>query len=214
MPNEKSSTRQEILALIKRRGEATVKQLSREVGISSMGVRQHLATLEKERLVQWRNERQKVGRPIQVYSLTETAEKLFPSTYGPLVISLLDQLAEMDGTEKVLQLLKSRQERLRAEYRKRMEGLAGEDRFRALAKIRDEEGYICESFVNSRGEDCLVEHHCPIAFVARRYPQVCSYEQDLLEQALEAKLVRREYLISGGKSCSYQKVLQKESDDE
>lgn len=206
MSNDKNSTREEILDLIKRRGEMNVKDLSQKIGISAMGVRQHLATLEREKLVQWRIQRQKIGRPIQMFSLTESAENLFPSTYGQLIISLLDQLAMIDGPEKVLKLLKSRQEHLRTEYRKRLEGIKGEERFRVLAKIRDEEGYLCEYHVNSSGDHCIVEHHCPIASVARKYPEVCSFEQELFEQALETKLVRNEYLIAGGKSCSYQKI--------
>lgn len=203
MPHERSSTRSEILGLIKTHGEMTVKELSKEIGITTMGVRQHLATLERESLVECRMQRQKVGRPVQIYSLTEEAEEFFPSGYVRLALSILDVLAEMDGPEKVSQLLKRRTQKMLGDYRERMKGLSLREKFEVLAKLRDEEGCMCEVVVGMDGKCSLIEHHCPIAMVSRKYPDMCSFELELFEKSLGTKLVREEHMASGGKRCAY-----------
>ena len=203
MSRDHQPTRQEILNLIKHNGEMTVKELSADIGITTMGVRQHLATLEREGLVQCRMQRQKIGRPFQIFSLTDAADKQFPSTYGEFALSLLDQIAAMDGTEKVDALLKRRQQQLKSVYNEKLKGLKGRKRMEALAKARDQDGYMCELTVLPDGKSCLVEHHCPIAAVAKNYPQICALEQELFEETLDMHLVREEHLATGGKCCSY-----------
>src|SRR3990167_9315351 len=72
------STRQHILEYLQRQGRATVKELGNLLGLTSTGIRQHLTVLERDGLVDAREERGRVGRPTLVYSLTEKADALFP----------------------------------------------------------------------------------------------------------------------------------------
>ncbi|MDA0841627.1 MAG: transcriptional regulator [Planctomycetota bacterium] len=203
MANEKQSTRNTILNLVKKNGEMTIKQLSDVLGITSMGVRQHLESLEKEELIQCRMERQKVGRPVQIFSLTESANKRFPSGYEPLVLGLLQDLEALDGPEKVHQLLHMRKEGLAKEYRAKMLNADDDDRFAILAQMRDLDGYMCEALKGEDGKLCIVEHHCPISEVARKFPEICSIEHALFEEALDTRLQRHEHIMNGDKCCKY-----------
>ncbi|GAF88364.1 unnamed protein product, partial [marine sediment metagenome] len=74
------STRQQILQYLQRHGRATVKELGSLLSLTSTGIRQHLTVLERDGLVDAREERGRVGRPTLVYSLTEKADALFPKT--------------------------------------------------------------------------------------------------------------------------------------
>ena len=49
---EQGHTRQEILDLLRRRGQMTAAELSESLGIGAVGVRQHIALLERDGLVQ------------------------------------------------------------------------------------------------------------------------------------------------------------------
>ena len=206
MLSDKNSTRNQILELIKKTGQMTVKDLSEAIGITTMGIRQHLTSLEGEGLTGSNMRRQKVGRPVQVYSLTESADELFPSGYGHLALSILDELAEMDGPEKVDELLERRKNRLSEAYKQKLEGLSTEEKFKELAKIRDEDGYMCEAVDRDGGKFALVEHHCPIAIVSQKYSVMCSLEISLIEEVLGTKLKRAEHQGSGGKCCCYEQV--------
>ncbi|HEX6971242.1 MAG TPA: winged helix-turn-helix transcriptional regulator, partial [Limnochordia bacterium] len=66
----------------------TVKQLSQAVGITPMGVRQHLESLSRAGLVRFEWEKRGRGRPNQVFSLTADGDELFPRTYADLALGL------------------------------------------------------------------------------------------------------------------------------
>ena len=202
MPQSEGTTRRQVLELLKRKGEMTAGQLAREIGITSMGVRQHLSGLERDDLVETRVVRQDRGRPAHYFVLTDAAERLFPVRYGQLAVELLEQIAETDGPEKVDSLFALRTERLEAEYKLQMAGQPLAEQVRLLAEIRDREGYMAESLVDG-DEYILVEHHCPIYEIARRFPKVCQFEQELFERTLDAGVRRDEHKIVGDDRCRY-----------
>jgi predicted ArsR family transcriptional regulator len=183
----------------------TAGQLAGEIGITSMGVRQHLSGLERDDLVETRVVRQDRGRPAHYFGLTKEAEHLFPVRYGQLAVELLEQMAEIDGPEKVDALLALRTERLEQAYNEEMAGQPLADRVRVLGEIRDREGYMAESHADGADGDeyVLVEHHCPIYEIAHRFPRVCQLEQDLFERTLDAGVRRDEHKILGDDRCRY-----------
>lgn len=187
-----------VLDLLKVHGPSNVPALARLRGVNANAVRQQLSALQREGLVEVRVERRRRGRPTHLYLLTAKAEALFPQAYGPMALALLRQIRELDGGRKIEALLARRMRELAAAYRKRLAGRSAAEKLRELARIRDEEGYIARV----RGRS-LCEHHCPIAAVAREFPQVCAYEKLLFEAVLGRRLERTEHLASGGRACVY-----------
>jgi len=187
-----------ILDLLKVHGPSNAPALAKLRGVNETAVRQQLVALQREGLVERREERRKRGRPTHLFALTAKAEALFPSAYGPFALALLRQIRVTDGEEKVETLLRKRMRTLAAAYRTRLKGKLIGDQWLELARIRDEEGYMAG--VRARG---LVEHHCPIAAIAREFPLVCQMEKALFEAVLGKKLDRTEHLASGGRACVY-----------
>ncbi len=187
-----------ILDLLKVHGPANAPELARLRGVNLTAVRQQLALLQREGLVAIRVEKRKVGRPTHLFALTEKADALFPQAYGPLALGLLRQIQQLDGERKVDRLLARRTRELADGYRKRLRGCSLEERWQELARIRAEEGYMARSMAGG-----LAEHHCPIAAIAREFPQVCRFEQQLFEAVLGRKLERTDHLASGGRACVY-----------
>src|SRR3972149_6086411 len=110
------STRQHILEYLQRQGRATVKELGSLLGLTSTGIRQHLTVLERDGLVDAREERGRVGRPTLAYSLTEKADALFPKTYDALAAVLLEEIRCSQGNERLHDLLHKVAERMAAPY--------------------------------------------------------------------------------------------------
>lgn len=187
-----------ILDLLKIHGPVNVPFLCGLLDVNPTAVRQQLAVLRREGLVALRVERRKVGRPTHLFVLTPKAEALFPQGYGPMALALLRQLRALDGEGKIEKLFARRTRELLDEYRTRLRGMPAPEKFRELARIRDREGYMARA----RGSS-LTEHHCPIAAIAREFPQACRYEKLLFEAALGTKLERTEHLASGGRACVY-----------
>ncbi|HZE99047.1 MAG TPA: crosslink repair DNA glycosylase YcaQ family protein [Planctomycetota bacterium] len=187
-----------VLDLLKIHGPANAPTLARLRGVAPTAVRQQLAMLQREGLIRVRVEKRKVGRPTHLYALSDKAEALFPQAYGPLALALLRQLRDVDGDRKIDRLLDRRTRALVATYRERLKGMSTAEKWRELARIRAEEGYMARA--EGRG---LSEHHCPIAAIAKEFPQVCRMEKKLFEAVLGTPLERTDHLASGGRACVY-----------
>ena len=198
-----STTRQEILALLKRRGPMTVQELSRSLEITPMGVRQHLAILERDRFVASDGIRRGQGRPSRLYAITPGGDRTFPRTYEHAAVTVLRDLAALDGEAKVVALFEYRRQRDVAHYR---EVFAGKDlagRVAALARLRDRDGYLAESQQLDGGAFAVIEHNCPIRAVAEAHPGACACESALFAEALGAEVVRTHHILAGAPQCRY-----------
>jgi predicted ArsR family transcriptional regulator len=187
-----------ILDLLKIHGPANAPALAKLRGVALTAVRQQLAMLQREGLIHVRTEKRKVGRPTHLYALSDKAEALFPQAYGPLALALLRQLRDVDGDKKIDRLFDRRTRALVTKYKKRLAGMTVAEKWRELARIRAEEGYMASA--EGRG---MSEHHCPIAAIAREFPQVCRFEKKLFEAVLGGPLDRTDHLASGGRACVY-----------
>ena len=199
---EMSETRMRILQLLKMRANMTVGQLTEALHISQMGVRQHLAILEAEGLVEHYQEKQGRGRPPHVYQLTDEANSLFPTTYANFAVGLMHEVAKFNGPGFINKVFRGRMKAQLEAYQLRLEGKTLCDRVKELARIRDEEGYMAR-FNENEDDYILIEHNCPIAVIAQKYPHVCEIELALFRQSLGVKVVREEHLMQGSHRCCY-----------
>ena len=199
---EMSETRMRILQLLKMRAGMTVSQLTDALHISQMGIRQHLAILESEDLVEYHREKQKRGRPCHVYRLTDQANSLFPTTYANFAVGLMHEVAKFNGPGFINKVFQERMKSQLQAYQQRLHGKDLPERVKELARIRDEEGYMA-SFDEDEDDYVLIEHNCPISVIAEEYPYVCEIELGLFRQSLGTKVVREEHLMRGSHRCCY-----------
>jgi predicted ArsR family transcriptional regulator len=104
-------TRRKILLALKQHGGMTAGELAALLGITSMGVRRHLMTLERDRLVQYELAQRGKGRPSYIYHLSQQAEEVFPKNYARLANELLGYLADEQGAEAIIHLFDQRAQR-------------------------------------------------------------------------------------------------------
>ena len=199
---EISETRMRILQLLKMRAGMTVNQLTDALPISQMGIRQHLAILEAENLVEYYREKQKRGRPLHIYRLTDQANSLFPTTYANFAVGLMHEVAKFNGPGFINKVFQERMKSQLQAYQQRLQGKDLPGRVKELTRIRDEEGYMA-SFDENEDDYVLIEHNCPISVIAEEYPYVCEIELGLFRQSLGTKVVREEHLMQGSHRCCY-----------
>lgn len=204
--NQQGTTRQAIVSLLKTRGAQHTGDLAQALGITEMGVRRHLSSLEREGFIEQRAVRQPMGRPVHMFQLTPQAEQLFPSNYNRLALDLLDELARDEHTTGLInKLFEARRNKMLDSYQVRMEGKSLPERAAELAAIQDASGYMARLEAGAEDEMLLHEHHCPIAQVAGRYQHACRCELELFQSLLgaEAAVERTECLAKGGGKCTY-----------
>ncbi|KMN82797.1 transcriptional regulator [Chromobacterium sp. LK11] len=195
-----------LLYLLKTRGPQTAQALAAELGLTSMGARKHLLALEQKGLARMEAQAQGVGRPAQVWRLTERGHGRFPDRHADLTLQLLTQVRELFGEAGLERLIQRRETQSEEEYRLAMAGAdALADRVAALARIRSEEGYMAEARPDGDAW-LLLENHCPICAAARQCQGLCRSELALFSRVLGPGVeVRRleHALDEGGRRCVY-----------
>ena len=196
------STRHQILEYLQRHGRATVKEFGALLGLTSTGIRQHLTVLERDALVEAREERGRVGRPTLVYSLTEKADSLFPKSYDVLASVLLEEIRATEGNEKLHQMLHNVAQRLADPFSDRVKGRPLPDRVRETARIMEEQGCLVDC-LEADGDFYIDEYTCPFPKVAERDRAICALHVEFVSllSGGDTRLTRS--LLRGEQACTY-----------
>ena len=110
---------------LKTRGPQSVKILSKQLDMTTMGARQHLTDLESKGLVeQTQEERQTRGRPVHMWKLSKDGHARFPDSHSQTTIELIDVIRSSLGEESLNQLIDERSEKIEATYRAQLDATA------------------------------------------------------------------------------------------
>lgn len=199
-------TRREILKILKQDGPQDSKTLAEQLGVTAMGVRQHLYALKDEAYIAFTEESRPMGRPAKLWELTPAADKFFPDSNSTLLVDMLGHVSNVFGEEGLGQLINKRAESQLVQYQERMkDNETLEGRIKVLVEIRSEEGYMAEMQRHSDGSFSLIENHCPICVAAQTCQQFCNAELHLFESLLgpQVKVQRGEHILSNSRRCVY-----------
>ncbi|MEO7648350.1 MAG: metalloregulator ArsR/SmtB family transcription factor, partial [Gemmatimonadaceae bacterium] len=181
--------------------------MGKRLDITAMAVRQHLSVLQGEGVVDFTDERRKVGRPARVWQLTPKANDRFPDSHAELAVDMLQAIQSASGEEGLERLTAERTRKQVDSYSARMPSRDRplEERVAALARIRREEGYMAECKRVRNGTIELVENHCSISKAARFCPKLCGGELTLFREVLGDRVTveRIEHMLSGDRRCAY-----------
>jgi predicted ArsR family transcriptional regulator len=212
-----SDSSDRLLYTLKSRGPLGTAPLARALGITEVGVRQHLAKLHGEGLVAFDDRAGEVGRPKRMWRLTAKGHGRFPDTHGDLTVSLIESIRSVFGEAGLDRLIGARQKAIAATYRQALEPHADlGDRVGVLARLRTVEGYMAEFEMQGDGSFLLIENHCPICAAAKTCQGFCRSELELFQAAFGAgvSVTRQEHLLSEGRRCVYRIARLSSSDNE
>jgi predicted ArsR family transcriptional regulator len=196
-----------VLYQLKTRGPQPAAQIARRLRVTPMAVRQHLYRLKVAGLVDFTDERRKVGRPARVWRLTGEAATRFPDTHGDLTVEIIGAVRAAFGESGMDKLLAQRTRLQKDEYRARLRpaGTSIAKRAQALADIRREQGYMAECTRMPDGTMLLIENHCPICAAAATCQGLCREELSLFRELLgdKARVERTDHILAGARRCAY-----------
>ena len=211
-PDSSGSGRSRVLFQLKTHGPQTAARVGKRLDITTMAVRQHLSVLQGEGVVDFTDERRKVGRPARVWRLTPKANDRFPDSHAELAVDMLQAIQSASGDEGLERLTAERTRKQIERYRARMpsQDRPLEERVAALAKIRREEGYMAECKRVRKGTIELVENHCAISKAAQLCPKLCGGELTLFREALGDRVTveRIEHILSGDRRCTFRIIVE------
>jgi predicted ArsR family transcriptional regulator len=178
----------------------TVAELAARLDMSYMGVKQHCVDLERDGYVDTFRRHRGVGRPELLYRLTAKAQDLFPQADNTLCLSLLEQAKRLFGAGAPEKILFLHFQTKAAEYQAAIRGESLAERARALARLRDAEGYMAEYAADPAR---LIERHHPMLGLAEVYPNLITMEREVIQRVLGVPVQREARQVGGAYECVY-----------
>lgn len=196
------STRDQVLQHLRTTGQATIAELGEALGISAVSVRHHLAALQAEGLLRSVEVRRGVGRPHLAYSLTDAALERFPAKYLQFSARLLDELKATLPPDAIEAIFTRMAEGMVADYRRRMAGRTLEEKMEVLVEMLGAEGFMAKW--NRAGEAIqLTEYNCPYLRIGQRHPEICTIDQTVIRQVLDAQVEKTNCVLDGAERCVF-----------
>ena len=201
-----ASTRQRVASSILEHGPSTAAELAERLGLTPAAIRRHLDVLLASGHVEAREQRvygaRGRGRPAKDFVLTDAGRAVFYTAYDDLAIEALEFLATASGPDAVTRFAEARMAQSEQRYQERMTS-AGPDStpVQALAAALSEDGYVASTLPSAIGEQ-LCQHHCPVAHVAERFPQICEVETAAFSRLLGVHVQRLATIAHGDGVCT------------
>jgi predicted ArsR family transcriptional regulator len=204
------STKEQILSHLKRSGGSAVDEVADEFGLARMTVRQHLTGLERDGLIQSREQKGKSGRPHMVFSLSDRGEETFPKRYDRLADLLLkevasltaDEIAGLDEGGRKRLLLQKMVERVYEDHEKKVREKTLPERVAMVAEILQEEGGFADWSESAESFE-IVDYNCVYRKVVDSHPGVCDWHVSLLGRLLGEKVECSQFMSKGAESCRF-----------
>jgi len=187
-------------------GPSTAAELAERLGLTPAAIRRHLDVLLAAGHVEAREQRiygaRGRGRPAKDFVLTDAGRSVFYTAYDDLAIEALEFLVTTSGPDAVTRFSEARMARSEQRYQERIAS-AGPDSTpaQALAAALSEDGYVASTLPSAIGEQ-LCQHHCPVAHVAERFPQICEVETAAFSRLLGVHVQRLATIAHGDGVCT------------
>ena len=205
LPPGVDRTRNRVARTILESGPTTAAVLAAGLGLTQAAVRRHLDTLLSEGLIEERVPRASVtrgrGRPARLFAVTDSGRDTFDQAYDDLAASALDFVAEQGGRAAVAAFARRRVAELEARYRPVVEQAPEGSRTEALAEALSADGYAASTEHQASGEQ-LCQHHCPVAHVAEKFPELCEAETEVFARLLGTHVQRLATIAHGDGVCT------------
>jgi predicted ArsR family transcriptional regulator len=190
-----------------------VKELAEAAGISPVSVRHHLGKLQVDGLLRIEEVKHGVGRPHQLFSLTEEAHELFPTRYLRLTSRLLDQMKESLPLIYYEGVLSNIADTMAEDYASQLGGLPIAQRLVRLLELLNEEGFTAES--ERRGDIVVIRaFSCPYFVIGQKHPEVCMIDQTFIAKALSLPVEQVQSMLDGDAHCAFSVQLMSEKEYE
>ncbi len=200
------STRERVARSILEHGPSTAAALAERLGLTPAGIRRHLDVLVSRGHLEAREQRtykaRGRGRPAKVFALTDAGRSGFYAAYDDLAVQVLDFLAAQGGDEAIAQFAASRVADMEARYADALaDAPEGTSPAQMLADALTTDGFVASVQPSVAGEQ-LCQHHCPVAHVAERFPQLCEAETEAFARLVGGHVQRLATLAHGDGVCT------------
>jgi predicted ArsR family transcriptional regulator len=199
------AVRRHILEILKERNGGTVAELAESLDMAPVSVRHHLDILQADNLIRvGRLERSgAVGRPQQVYLLTNEASDYFPNNFAALAGNLVQQVKQVLSQEQVDAVFCHMARDLASEFAPE-ECVSAEVLVERVAEFLNARGYLASWEEEESGGTWLIhKHNCPYSGVSSEHHELCLMDQTLVNTLFGQECQRVAHMGSEDSCCTY-----------
>jgi predicted ArsR family transcriptional regulator len=172
--------------------------------VTRTAVRQHLASLMRDGLVEAGDTRPTGGRPERLYVLSPRGREEFPRRYSWFAQLLIEAMEREHGTSG----LRLRLGRIAAAVVAQLQQaapVAGDRRakVKALAGLMDGLGYDARTARDVDGAPAIEADNCVFHELATKNPEICHFDLALLSSYTGSKVTLHECMARGGHVCRF-----------
>lgn len=192
--------------LLRNKAGLTVEELAGGLDITRTAIRQHLAVLEKDRLVTKSETRPSGGRPEQLYVLAEKGLAVFPRHYSLFANLLLDVVEQQVGGDQVGELLTTAGKKIAKKLRpNNISDKTLPEKVQQLALVMEDLGYSVNEKTSGtiNGISIIEADNCVFHDLAKENSHVCKFDLALLETFTDGDVIHEECMVKGGNCCRF-----------
>nr|WP_125078530.1 metalloregulator ArsR/SmtB family transcription factor [Mycobacterium sp. P7213] len=207
-------TRHAVVRLLMESGSITAGEIGARLGLSAAGVRRHLDALiemgdaEAHAAASWQQVGR--GRPAKRFQLTEAGRGKLGHRYDDLAVAAMRQLREIGGEDAVVDFARQRIDAILAKVAAVAAGSGTDDdgdleaTAQRIAGALTEAGYAATTARVQGGVPGvqILQHHCPVANVAKEFPELCRAERQAMAEVLGTHVQRLATIADGGYVCT------------
>lgn len=180
----------------------TIDQMAAQLGITRTAVREHVAALERDRLITAGALASSTGgRPGRLYALTPRGLALFPKQYDLMARMLLGALTQHLGTEGTEAALGDLGKTLGSQLKPQIAAGNLAERTRAIAALMGELGY--QASAPAADEPTIEALNCVYHELARDNQSVCQLDLALIGTLADAHVEHRACMARGDNACVF-----------
>jgi predicted ArsR family transcriptional regulator len=200
------STRERVARSILEHGPSTAAALAQRLGLTPAAIRRHLDVLVDRGHLVAREQRtygaRGRGRPAKVFALTDAGRDGFYAAYDDLAVQALEFLAASGGERAIEAFAASRVADMESRYADALAAAPDESSpAQVLADALTADGFVASVQPSVAGEQ-LCQHHCPVAHVAERFPQLCEAETEAFARLVGGHVQRLATIAHGDGICT------------
>ncbi len=194
----------QVLELLRRHGAQEVASLASQVQVTPTAVRQRLARLLAQGLIQRQTIRQTRGRPKYRYQVTDKGLQAIGSSLTELALAIWQTVSNITDPAQRRPLLAEIAHSLAKTYCSRIQGATLTRRMEALAAWLAERHQPVS--LDSVGElPVLRSHGCPYPELAQQNFTICELEKMIFEELLGQRLLwTQELSPCGDRLCRFE----------
>jgi predicted ArsR family transcriptional regulator len=164
--------RRRIVDLLRVHGSLTVAELMQYMDVTRTAVVNHVGGLEREGLVMRSGVRPGKRRPSTTFTLTESANELFPQGYDSLAIALLDEIKRA-SPELAGRLTRRISQRWIDRDLPHIGSSSGRERLKRVVTILAKHGFMPKLHWSAH-RFVLEQYNCPVKRAGAEHPEVCA----------------------------------------